>query len=428
MELLEQKKHSFLPERTGGSPAGGPTGEKLVAFEMTPLPIESLSEGLKKVLGPGAPAALKMMAARGLAPLKPGEQVTALFQLSVDPDEKLRQAAEKSASELQDKVVGTALADALDPKVLHFIAQKLSTRPGLLEPILLNRGTADETVVYLASIASERDLELIGTNEERILRSPQILTAMYLNKRTRQSTIDRLIELCVRNNVRADGIPSFDEAAAAVMEQGGASQAEQEAIDAAFAFARDEAEAAQAEAEAEAVRRGVSVEELIDLDVGYEDERGDEEDAPVKRAAKPVEEKSKKKIRIQDLSMTAKIRLATTGSTFHRAILIRDTKKQVSLAAVKSPAVTEREVEAWASNRSLPEEVLRYIASSRVYTKDYAVKKSLCFNSKVPVALTMGLLPHLQLADLIKLSKSRNVSQTIVSTARRIVAQRKDKK
>ncbi len=392
-------------------------------MELTSLAPEQMSEGLRKVVGPGAPAALKMMAARGLAPLKPAEQVTALYQISLEPDEALKAAATKSASELADRVLTTALSEALDPRVLHFLSERLLARHGLYEALILNRALADESVVLLAASATERELEIIGVNEERILRCPAILTAMYMNRATRQSTIDRLVELCARNHVRPEGIAAFDEAVAAVAEQGPpAFDGQDFEIDRQMADAQAEAEAEQARADSEARAKGKAAALLIDEELGG---GGDPEaDEP---AAAPVPEK-KKKIRIEDLPMTAKIRLATTGNTFHRAILIRDTKKQVALAAVKSPAVTELEIAAWASNRALSEDVLRFIASSRTYTKDYSVKKALCFNPKVPVALTMGLIVHLQTPDLQKIAKSKNVPQALQATARRIYVQRTEKK
>ncbi len=391
-------------------------------MDLTPLAPEQMSEGLRKVVGPGAPAALKMMAARGLAPLKPAEQVTALYQIWLEPDPALKTAASKSATELADRVLTTALSEALDPRVLHFLTERLVGRHALYEALILNRALADESVVTLAENATERELEIIGVNEERILRCPAILTAMYMNKATRQSTIDRLVELCARNHVRPEGIAAFDEAVAAVAEQGPPGFDGQDfEIDRQMADAQAEAEAEQARADREAQAKGKAAAVLIDEELGGGVDP-DAEDAPEKLPEK------KKKIRIEDLPMTAKIRLATTGNTFHRAILIRDTKKQVALAAVKSPAVTELEIAAWASNRALSEDVLRYIASSRTYTKDYAVKKALCMNPKVPVALTMGLVMHLQTPDLQKISKSKNVPQALQATARRIFVQRTEKK
>lgn len=393
-----------------------------MAIELSSLAPEQMSEGLRKVVGPGAPPALKMMAARGLAPLKPAEQVTALYQISLEPDEALRAAASKSAAELAEKVLTTALGEALDPRVLHFLGARLVERTALYEPLLLNRGLSDDTVVFLAAHAGERELEIIGVNEERILRCPAILSAMYANKATRQSTIDRLVELCARNHVRPEGIAAFDEAVAAVAEQGPpVFDGQGFEIDQQLVDAQKEADAEQARAESEAAKKGVAPAVLIDVELGG----GGDPDAT---EAVPVQPAQKKKIRIEDLPMTAKIRLATTGNTFHRAILIRDTKKQVALAAVKSPAVTDLEIASWAANRALSEEVLRYIASSRTYTKDYGVKKSLCFNPKVPVALTMGFLPHLLTPDLAKLAKSKNVPQALMATARRLYVQRVEKK
>jgi hypothetical protein len=191
-----------------------------VPLDLTPIALEELSEGLRKVLGPAAPAPLRMMAARGLAPLRPAEQLAALYQLSLDADPALAQTARKTAAELPDRLVQPALPEALDPRVLDFFARQLTARPALLEPILINRAVDDETFVYLAGACDERELEIIAANEERVLRCPRILSALYLNRRARQSTVDRLIELLARNGVRCDDIPVFDEAVQAIADQG----------------------------------------------------------------------------------------------------------------------------------------------------------------------------------------------------------------
>ena len=68
----------------------------------------------------------------------------------------------------------------------------------------------------LARTGSETVTELIATNEDRLLHHPRIIELLYLNKRTRMSTADRLIDLAVRNGLTLTGIPAFKEAAAAL--------------------------------------------------------------------------------------------------------------------------------------------------------------------------------------------------------------------
>ena len=153
--------------------------------------------------------------------------------------------------------------------MLDFFARRVFGKPPLLEQVLLNKATADETFRHLATLVDERGLEMIAKNEERLLRHPPIIAALYLNPKTRMSTAQRALELAVRNNVRVEGIPAFDEAARAIEQSGAPDPAVAAKEDAAFTratevavdqsaglqlIAVDEKEAA-ALAEAEARRR-----------------------------------------------------------------------------------------------------------------------------------------------------------------------------
>src|SRR5262249_16835179 len=71
-------------------------------------------------------------------------------------------------------------------------------------------------VTRIAALSSEVVSELIATNEERLLANPEIIEKLYMNKATRMSTADRLVELAVRNNIELKGIPAYKEAAAAI--------------------------------------------------------------------------------------------------------------------------------------------------------------------------------------------------------------------
>jgi len=96
-----------------------------------------------------------------------------------------------------------------------------------------------------------------------------------------------------------------------------------------------------------------------------------------------------KKQKISDLSPAGKIRLATLGNAFARAVLIRDTNKLVSMAAIRSPAVTDMEVMRYASNRGLDDEIIRFIANRRQWVRLNSVKLALCNNPKCPLPIAM---------------------------------------
>jgi hypothetical protein len=127
----------------------------------------------------------------------------------------------------------------------------------------------------------------------------------------------------------------------------------------------------------------------------------------------------------RELSMPAKIRLATLGNAFVRAAAIRDPSRMVALAAIKAPGVTDIEAARYAGNRNLIEDVIRYIATKREWTKLYGVKVSLCRNPKTPIAESTRLLPFLREKDIHNLSKSKGVPSALVAQARKLLMHRR---
>jgi hypothetical protein len=379
-------------------------------LELTPL--EALPAAVEKVAGEKAPPQLKLMAARGLAPLGPGDLVTALYQLAHMGDEAVKQAAMKSAVETPPHLLEGALAAPLDARVLDFFARRVWQKPKLIEVVLLNRGTHDETYRHLATLCGERELELIARNEERLLRHPSIIAALYMNPKARMSTVQRALELAVRNQVRVEGIPAFDEAAKAIAESGVLSEAEVAALDDEF-------------------RRVAQT--VVDPMAGFqiqaidekEKEALEESEAKAAEAAAEIPEADEaKKKALKDLKKGAKIRAATLGNAFTRAILIRDTDKQVAMACIRSPGVTDSEALMYAQNRALDEDVIRYIANNRTWLRLQGVKVALVNNPKCPVGVSMRLLPHLSVRDLKNLSRSKGVASALSTAAKQLLTTR----
>ena len=71
---------------------------------------------------------------------------------------------------------------------------------------------------------------------------------------------------------------------------------------------------------------------------------------------------------------------------------------------------------------TVTEDVLRVIATSRVWTKNYAIVAGLSKNPKTPVTVSLRLLPRLNDRDLAMLSIDRNVPDALRIAARRKVS------
>ncbi len=332
----------------------------------------------------------KMMAARGMAPFaNPVDLLSVLYQLSLDPDAGLAKAAQGSAKTLPARILTSALADrALDPRVIDYLIHGADCRAELVEVVVQNHSTADETIAVLALTANTKQADLIAENSQRVLRHPEIIAALYTNKNARMSTVDSVVELAVRNDVKVPGIPAWDEVCAAVVQ---AAKSDEPKLDSALMDAMFD-KAKPVSDDDDAIPEGTVAEE--------------------------------REMQIRDMSIPMKIRLAMMGNKFQRAQLIKDPKKLVAMAVIKSPAVKENEAGKYASNNAICEDVIGYIANKKDWTKVYTIKQALVANPKCPLPAAMRLLPHLRPKDLAALARSRNVPSALSAQARKLAAVR----
>ena len=356
----------------------------------TPLDVATLSPAAQKALGPGPG---RMMASRGMLPLPPKDQFTVLYQLSIDADQTLSNAAKVTAIGLPEKLLTGTLADAsLDPRVLDFFATLHAEKPVVFDAVVTNPSIADTTVAVLAGKADARGVEMIATNEQRLLRHPEIIAEMYMNRHARMSTVDRVVELAVRNDVRVPGLACWEEIARALT--GGPQPTDDKTFDTAVkTFSADDTKLTAGDADQ------VIPEEVVNQEA--------EED--------PL---------WSELTIPQKIRIAQLGNAVARGQAIRDPIKLIAMAAIKSPGVTDIEAAKYAGNAALAEEVVRYISQNRNWTRLYGVKVSLCRNPKTPIAESAKLLPFLRPKDLDNLAKSKGVPSALVAQCRKIIMAR----
>lgn len=127
--------------------------------------------------------------------------------------------------------------------------------------------------------------------------------------------------------------------------------------------------------------------------------------------------------RLANMTVPEKVKCATKGTREMRSILIRDPNRMVASAVLSCPKVNDAEVEAFAKMGNVSEEILRTIAMSRAWTKNYGVLLALVKNSKTPVALSMNMLQRINDSDVKKLSTDRNVPEALrVAARKRVVA------
>ena len=94
------------------------------------------------------------------------------------------------------------------------------------------------------------------------------------------------------------------------------------------------------------------------------------------------------------------------------------------MSVVRSPSITDMEIVAAASNRAVCDDVIRFIANSRVHIKDYAVKQALVNNPKCPLGSSLRLLSFLHIEDLKALARSKNIPGALSTAAKKLLQTR----
>ena len=142
-------------------------------------------------------------------------------------------------------------------------------------------------------------------------------------------------------------------------------------------------------------------------------------------AAEP--DKAKRETLLQKLGrmrVVERVQRALKGGRDERLLLIRDPCRVVQRAVLQSPQLSEQEVESFASMASLTDETLRLIANNQRYRKNYTIVRSLEFNPKTPLEVTLHFLPMMKPLDLKFLAGSKNISDTLRTAAMRLQRKR----
>ncbi len=122
-------------------------------------------------------------------------------------------------------------------------------------------------------------------------------------------------------------------------------------------------------------------------------------------------------LQLQEMSVSKKIEFAMKCNKEARTILIRDSNRLVQMSVIRSPKITESEIVTIANNRSVNEDVLKYISTQREWMKNYEVRVALVFNPKTPIFISTKIVYSLKDRELSKLGKSKAVPRALGLTA-----------
>ncbi len=379
----------------------------------------AISREAARFVQPGAPREAKLLAARGTLPLSPAEVVTVLFLLARDDDSEIRETALASAGGIPPDLVHRALDQGLAGPLLDFLARRRGDDEALLERIALDAAAPDETVAFLAALPHKGLVDIVSSNQSRILRSPAIVEALGNNPLTGRAAIDRILAFLGLEGkikrVHPEVPPEVPSEARADSDSDARSDSDNNAsADPAHAQALLEAEAA-ARAAGPSAAAGDDTSDLPEDLVKAVEETPNQAN---------VDRHSLLQL-IQSLTVFQRIRLARLGNKEARGLLVRDRNKVVATAAIRSPKITENEVIAYARSRSVNDEIPRIIALDREWTRLYQVQLSLVSNPKTPLVFSLKFVNYLQDGDLRALCKSRDVPRQVATAARRISMRKK---
>ncbi len=370
------------------------------------IDVSSLPPQVQRIVGPAAPPPMKMMAAGGVVPgLKPGDVVTVIALLTAADDPKIAEKAKQTLAKLPPPILNGALDADLEPAVIDMLSGDYAGDANVVTKLLRMPRIGKVALETFAERATEAIGEIVATNEQRLLEHPTVIEKLYMNKRVRMSTADRILELAVRNGLELS-IPAFKEAAAAIKNQ---------------LIPEATGKPTYEDKLAEEVSR---IAEQLSLDPAVEDthEVDEEGQEKLREQLKPLY------ARLADLTVSQKIRRATLGTSAERLLLVRDTNRLVASAAAQSPMMNESDAARISLSRQISEDVLRIIAMNREWTRSYQIKLNLIQNPRTPFTFATRLIPHLRDNDVRALAKSKNVTASVQQAARQQMSRKDTKK
>ncbi len=358
------------------------------------------SEDLVALLRSGAaPAEIRAFAARGLLPLEPADALRALLAVVSDPEPEYAAIARQTLREQPpDRLVAFVKSAPPSTEELDVLAHEADD-PFVLEEVVRSRVVGDATLLYLAETATGRPQDALIANQARLISQPALLPALLGNP-----------------GLSAEGRRLLAEFTEEFQDKG---------------RRRLQLEAQRADQSAESVAATGAVDEEADLDLDLDEdtELADEGEGETPESAAEEDDSSlfvgAVYRRIALMTISQKIDLAYKGSREERRILIGDTNKLIGLAVLKSRALTDNEVEAFAAMRNLDEELYRRITKNREWMRRPAVTIALVRNPRVPLDVSLPLVKRLSVRDLRSVFRDRNLAPVIRTTARRILVDKR---
>lgn len=399
-----------------------------------------------------------MAAARAALPLPPEDMLEVLVVLSQDEDAELSATATKSLNEFDaERMKQVVSSKELARDVLQHLCTWRGGKREVYEALILNDVTPDQGITDLARWNKDGAvLELIAINQERMIRYPDIISALVENKASTPEAMRRATEVRIEFFEKELGAKRIVEerraraaAASAALGLRYVEEALIELID--DDIPTEDLHLEKAFGSEDDPKMGPEFLKTIRdevLRVQAEPEPVSEAPAPAPTAASDIDPETQQIVseilnqmkadgeeatperltvmqKIARLSTKARVQLALKGNREARNILRRDASKSVILGVLGNSRITESEVEAISAMKTLPEDALRLIALNRQWIRSYPIVHNLVRNARTPVATGLPLLNRLFPKDLKGLTGNRNVPDVLRKQAERLVKAKK---
>jgi phosphoribosylformylglycinamidine (FGAM) synthase PurS component len=340
-------------------------------------------ELLKAVREGNADFDLQLSIARGIYPLEAAERLEILLVLIKSREDVLRNEALATLRKLPRSLIdGVAENSSTPPGLLERMVRLFSKHEDIVERILLNPAVQDGTVAYVATLPYPRLLEIVGRNQARLDRDGTIMENLRRNESTPRTIISLWEEAEERRR-------------------------------------KEESRAEEEDAAAEEAPEGpgdlpaVLVEEA-EKDTGVQEAKEAKKDSIIQM--------------LREMSAGERVAMAMKGNSEVRKVLIRDKNRLICEKVLENPRITDSEVESFAKSTNVSDDVLRIIGANREWSRQMGIMKSLVYNPKTPLGISMGFLKRMSLKDLEFISKSKNVPEALRRTARRMHKQKLEKR
>ena len=402
------------------------------------IEINSTNSVVKAIAEGKAPKPAQLAAARGILPLPQADLLEALVILVRSEDKELASAADKTLKSQDVQQLRTLMnSEEAAPLVLDYFATQDTLSQEVYEAVIANPKTPNESIIQFARNASNGDLlEVLSLNQQLLIKTPAIIDAIIANPYRTAEADRRAREIKreffekergaeqIAKELRAQG----KDAAAEFIEE---AEFTEELLDVAEDGEGLDFDDALFLAELIEVPDSETDDSWLSLEYIEEiyEETDEQRQAAINKIIGEIKTENDGDVanerismisKIMNMNMKDRIKMAMKGNREARSILIRDPNRVVAQAVVQNPKISEQEIEKITKMKTVPQDVLRQIAMSRQWARNYLIIHNLAMNPRTPVGNAMSIIPRLQLKDLMGMAKNKNVPDAIRKHAMRI--------